>query len=173
MRTNKKDKTITVESFQITVEKKEKKISESDKLDGVCVFVSNHIEEVDNTFFFPAERIIKAYRDKTQIEDVFKHIKSFLKIRPFYVNTDEHVRAVYTVCVMGYILNKDLAERREKIEGINYLNSKNLYEPFRSCHYVTLKDKASNGKKSEPVELTREQKKLLKELNIKVTMPKK
>jgi hypothetical protein len=30
-----------------------------------------------------AHSIIKAYRDKTKIEDVIKNMKSFLKIRPF------------------------------------------------------------------------------------------
>jgi hypothetical protein len=172
-RTNKKEETTIVESFQITIEKKEDKIAGSEKLDGVCVFVSNHIQELNGTFLFPAEQIIKAYRDKTKIEDIFKHVKSFLKIRPFYVNTDNHVRAVYSICVMSYTLNKDLADRRKKIEGVDYLNSKNLYEPFRSCHYVTLMDKSSNSKKSEPVELTREQKQFWERLEITIKMPKK
>lgn len=167
-RANQKGKISIVESFQVTIEKKQDKIDISDKLDGVCVFVSNHIKKVNETFLFPAQEIIRAYRDKTKIEDVFKHIKSFLKIRPFYVNTNEHVRAVYSICVLAYALNKDLSERRKKIDGVDYLNSKNLYEPFRSCHYVTFRDKSSNKKKSEPVELTFEQKQLLMELNIRV-----
>lgn len=172
-RTNKKEETTIVESFQVTVEKKTNKITESQKLDGVCVFVSNHMQKLNDTFLFSAEQIIKAYRDKTKIEDIFKHVKLFLKIRPFYVNTDEHVRAVYSICVMSYTLDKDLADRRKKIEGVDYLNSKNLYEPFRSCHYVTLRDKSSNSKKSEPVELTEEQKQLLEKLDMEVKMPKK
>ena len=52
-------------------------------------------------------------------------------------------------------------------------NSKNLYEPFRNCHYVTIRDKSSSSKKSEPVELTLEQRHLLKKLNIHIKMPKK
>jgi transposase len=172
-KTNKKGQTRIVKSFHIKIERKTDIIAGNEKLDGLCVFVSNHIEKVDNLFLFPAENIIKAYRDKTKIEDVFKHIKSFLKIRPFYVNTDDHVRAVYTICVLAYFLNKDLAQRRKIIEGIDYLNSKNLYEPFRSCHYITIKDKRSHIKKSEPVELTSEQKQLLKELNIDIKIPKK
>ena len=42
-----------------------------------------------------------------------------------YVNLDEHVRAVYSICVLAYFLNKDIADSRKKIEGIDYLNSKN------------------------------------------------
>lgn len=142
-------------------------IADNEILDGICVFISNHIESSDTHFLFSGEKIIKAYRDKAKIEDAFKHIKSFLKIRSFYVNLDEHVRAVYSICVPAYFLNKDLAERRKKIDGVDYLNSKNLYEPFRSCHYVTLKDKPSGGKKSKTVELTLEQESLLRQLQIK------
>ena len=143
------------------------KIADNKILDGICVFISNHAESSDTHFLFSGEKIIKAYKDKIKIEDAFKQIKSFLKIRPFYVNLDEHVRAVYSICVPAYFLNKDLAERRKKIDGVDYLNSKNLYEPFRSCHYVTLKDKPSGSKKSKTVELTLEQESLLKQLQIK------
>ena len=172
-RTGKNGKMITVRSFQVTIQKKVDNITRSENLDGVCVFASNHTKSVNDAFLFSAEKIIKAYRDKTKIEDAFKHIKSFLRIRPFYVNTNEHVKAVYSICVLAYFLNNDFAKRRKKIEGVDYLNSKNLYEPFRSCHYVTLKDKSSNTRKSEPVELTCEQKNLLEKLNIKIEMPRK
>ena len=172
-KTNKKGKKRIINSFQITIEKKQAKIEESDNLDGVCVFVSNHSEYNPDkkSFIFSPEKIIKAYRDKTKIEDAFKHIKSFIKLRPFHVNTDQHVRAVYSICVLSYFLNKDLAERRKIAEGIDYLNSHNLYEPFRNCSYVTIRDKTTNIKKSEVVELTNEQKLLLKNLNLKIRMP--
>lgn len=167
-RMNKHGKTVSLISFQITIEKKLSKISDNEILDGLCAFVSNHTESSDNHFLLAKEKIIRAYRDKTKIEDAFKHIKSFLKIRPFYVNLDEHVRAVYTICVLAYFINKDLAERRKGINGIDYLNSKNLYEPFRSCHYITLKDKSSGNKRKRTVELTLEQERLLRELQIKI-----
>jgi transposase len=171
-RINKKGQKRMVKTFEVSLDKKLDWIARDEKLDGFCVFVCNHIESVKDEFIFPAEKAIKAYRDKVKIEDSFKHIKSFVKIRPFCVNTDDHVRAVYSLCVLAYFLNKDLAERRKEIEGIDYLNSKNLYEPFRSCHYVTVRDKVSKRKKSEPVELTVEQKSLLEKLNVKIKMPR-
>lgn len=166
-RTRKDSKKQPIKTFQITIEKKEDKIIEAETLDGLCVFVSNHTE-LSGLHFLSGEKIISAYRDKTKIEDAFKHIKSFLKIRPFYVNTEKHVRAVYSICVLAYFLNKDLAERRKKVEGIDYLNSKNLYESFRGCQYVTLKDKSSGAKRERIVELTHQQEDLLKKLNIKI-----
>ncbi|MFX0140183.1 MAG: hypothetical protein ACFFDN_41470 [Candidatus Hodarchaeota archaeon] len=105
---------------------------------------------------------------KTKIEDAFKHIKSFLKIRPFFVNTDAHIRAVYNISALSYFINKDLAERK-KIENIDYLNSKNLYEPFSDYHYTTIKDKTTGKTKSEPMNFTIKLKKYLNQLGLRVS----
>ena len=124
-----------------------------EKLDGVCVFISDHTENTDHSFSFSPEKIIPAYREKTKIGDAFKQINSFLKIRPFFVKTDAHVRAVYNISVPAYFIDKDLAERREKIENIDDLNSKNLFKPFRDYHYTTIKDKTSGKSMSRPMQL--------------------
>lgn len=167
-RKNKNGETRIVDSFKITIKKKYDIIAYWKKLDGICVFISNHTEINDESFCFPAEKIITAYREKTKIEAAFKHIKCFLKIRPFYVNTDAHVRAVYNISVLAYFINKDLAERRKKIENIDYLNSKNLYEPFREYHYTTISDKISGESKSEPMQFTPKLKKYLTQMGLKV-----
>jgi hypothetical protein len=53
-------------------------------LDGVCVFTTNHIEQQQGRGFKAKPLMtIRAYRDKTKIEDVFKNVKSSLKSRPF------------------------------------------------------------------------------------------
>jgi len=73
----------TVESFKIEVEINVAMLESEKLLDGVCVFVSNHAEKNNAGYILDASKIIKAYREKTKIEDVFKNVKSFLKIRPF------------------------------------------------------------------------------------------
>ncbi len=157
-----------VRSFHITVPSHPTNLAKSELVDGLCVFISNHCETTDGHFAVPVETLIRSYREKSVIEDVFKHLKSFLHLRPFYVHRDEHVRAVYTICVLGYVLNKDLAERRKALEGVDYLNSKNLYAPFRNGHAVTLKDRRSGNQKKLTVELTSTQERLLHELNIAI-----
>lgn len=169
-RTNKQGKVTPIQSFQASIQKKTDQIALTERLDGLCAFVSNHIDRHDKSFVFSGQQIICAYRDKTKIEDAFKHIKSFLKLRPFYVYQEAHVRAVYSICVLAYFLNKDLAERRKKIESVDYLNSKNLYEPFRNGDMVTLMDRLSGKTIRRPVEMNRKQKELLSKLAIK--MPK-
>lgn len=169
-RTNKNGTTVPVYSFHITVPPNTTNLVKSQLVDGLCVFISNHCETTGSHFLVPFDMLIRTYREKSAIEDAFKHIKSFLHLRPFYVYRDEHVRAVYTICVLGYVLNKDLAERRKKLEGVDYLNSKNLYAPFRNGHYVTLKDLRSGTHKKQTVELTSTQERLLHALNM--TIPK-
>jgi transposase len=152
-----------VNTYQVTINKRNAKIRESKLLDGLCVFVTNHVEPYadPSKWKIPPERIIDSYRKKTQIEDVFKHIKSFLKIRPFFVNTDEHVRAVYTICILAYFLNKFFAERRRNVEQKDYFNSHNLYRPFERCQIVTMKDKLSGAIKKDTIPLTGQQEKIL------------
>jgi len=129
-----------IPGYQVSIKKKEEKIRKASLLDGVCCFITNHTEEKNGQFLFPPEKVIYGYRNKRKIEDAFKHLKSFLKIRPFWVNLDEHVRAVYTVCVLAYFLNLNLARRRSKYEGTDFLNSKKLYQPFKNARLIRFKD---------------------------------
>lgn len=127
-------------SYQISIKRREENIKEASLLDGICCFVTNHTEKKGKRFLFAAEKVIYGYRNKRKIEDAFKHLKSFLKVRPFWVNLDEHVRAVYTICVVAYFLNLYLARMRSRYEGIDLLNSKNLYQPFKNSQLVRFKD---------------------------------
>ena len=150
-----------VKSFQVTVKKNKQKIAKEKLTDGLCMFVTNHIEKEQGLYLFPEKRIIIAYREKTQVEDAFKNIKSFVKIRPFFVNTDEHVKAVYTICVLSYFINRHLSERRKESEGKDYLNSKQLYAPFKSCKLVTLLETVRGITKKDIIPLSEEQKTIL------------
>ena len=151
-----------VRSFQVTI-KEDKKKTDNEKLtDGLCVFVSNHVEKEQGQYLLPTRRIIEAYREKTQVEDAFKNIKSFVKIRPFFVNTEEHVRAVYTICVLSYFINRYLSEKRKASEEKDYLNSKQLYAPFKSCKLVTLLETLGGITKKDIIPLSEEQKIILR-----------
>ena len=127
-------------SYRVSIKRRGEKIGEASLLDGICCFVTNHTEKKDDQFLFPPEKVIYGYRNKRKIEDAFKHLKSFLKIRPFWVNLDEHVKAVYTICVLAYFLNLHLARMRSKYEETDFLNSKNLYQPFKNSRLIRFKD---------------------------------
>lgn len=150
-----------VKSFRIEMKKKIDTIHADKLVDGVCVFITNHTEAQGQGFKVNPQAIIRAYREKTKIEDVFKNVKSFLKIRPFFVNTDSHVKAVYTICMLAYFLNRFLANQRKAVEEKDYLNSKELYAPFRDIDYVTLFDQNSGQSIKKPVQLPEKTKQTL------------
>jgi len=166
----KKGLTRKVSSFKVHIDKKYDIAQRSNRLDGLCVFVTNHIENKENEYNFSPEDVIRAYREKTKIEDAFKHIKSFVKIRPFFVHTESHVRAVYTICMLSYFLNKDLAERRKRIENSDFLNSKQLYEPFEKYYFSTIIDKRNAKMKREPMKFTAEDSSYIAKMGFKRTM---
>jgi hypothetical protein len=155
-----------IHSFKVEMKMKDGVVKADKLLDGVCVFITNHIEKQGRGFRLRAQAIIKAYRDKTKIEDVFKNVKSFLKLRPFFVNTDAHVDAVYTVCILGYTTNKYLANQRKAIGDKDYLNSKELYAPFKDIDIATLEDSNTGQRIKKAVELPQDTIKLLEKINM-------
>ena len=155
-----------VNSFRIEINKKEKNIEKEKKVDGVCVFSTNHVESSNGEFHLKPQQIIECYRNKTKIEDVFKNIKSFSKIRPFFVNTEEHVGAVYTICIVAYFINRYLANIRKEKGEKDYLNSKNLYDPFKDVDIATLTDKKSAREIKKSVTVPKNTKILLKKLGM-------
>lgn len=150
-----------VRSFQIKIKEKKEKIAKEKLTDGLCVFVTNHTEHHGGQYLLSSKRIIEAYREKTQIEDAFKNIKSFVKIRPFFVNKDEHVKAVYTICVLSYFINRYLSEKRKEFEGKDYLNSKQLYAPLRSCKLVTFLETLAGFTKKDIIPISEEHRAIL------------
>lgn len=86
-------------------------------------------------------------------KDVFKNVKSFLKIRPLFVNTEKHVKAVYTICILAYFLDKFLANQRKAAGEKDYLNSKELYAPFKDIDYVSFFDPISGDTVRKSVQL--------------------
>jgi transposase len=156
----------SVNSFKVRINKKADIINLDKLLDGVCVFSTNHLERQGRGFKVTPSMIIRAYRDKTKIEDVFKNVKSFLKIRPFFVNTEKHVKAVYTICILAYFLNKFLANQRKAIGEKDYLNSKELYAPFRDIDFVTLLDEISGKSITKSVELPEDTKNILDKIGL-------
>ncbi len=153
-----------VRSFQVKVKEKKQKIAKEILTDGLCMFVTNHVKKEQEQYLFPSKRIIEAYREKTQVENAFKNIKSFVKIRPFFVNKVEHVKAVYTICVLSYFINRYLSEQRKASEGKDYLNSKQLYAPFKSCKLVTLIETLAGITKKDIIPLSEEQRSILRDI---------
>lgn len=156
----------SVNSFQIQVKVKDDIIKADKLLDGICVFLTNHTEKQGRGFKMKPQTIIRAYRDKTKIEDVFKNVKSFLKLRPFFVNTTAHVKAVYTICILAYLLNRYLANQRKATGEKDFLNSHELYAPFKDIDITTLVDSNTGQSIQKAVKLPESTMNLLKRIGM-------
>jgi len=130
------DKKRTIGTFQGTVIVDEKKMLLAGKLDGFWLAVTNHTEKVGPNFEKSAEEIIAAYRDKTIIEAGFRDIKSFIQVEPIYVWTETHVKGHYTVCILGYLIDRTLTLRlHENTESLtrDVVTHERLFEKLSTC----------------------------------------
>lgn len=132
---------------------KDQELKKELSLDGLCVFISNHIEKKDDQFVFSAEKIIVVYRDKNRIEDAFKHISSFIQFRPIYVFKPEHVRAHYTICVLAYLLNITITNYLRKQKGFPIKSAPAAYNILGQCRAgkINITDNKRTGIKINPL----------------------
>jgi len=100
------------------------------KTDGLWVIVTNNTSKEKEGKNLTEEDLISAYRDKNQIEQAFKEVKSFIKIQPFNVWEPEHVRAHYTICVLSYLLNITVTNRLREA-NIDIKSSQKTYDILR------------------------------------------
>lgn len=99
--------TAKVRSFQIVI----KKENNRNQLDGVFALITSPKSPLAE------EEMLLAYRQKYLIESAFREMKSILKLRPWFVHKDEHVRAHYTICVLAYALERLLDLRLQQCDA--------------------------------------------------------
>jgi len=115
-----------INSFRIVpkeTDENREAIKKKERTDGLWTIVTNTPSKGGDKNGFTEDDLIRAYRDKNQIEQAFKDVKSFIKIQPFNVWTPKHVRAHYTICVLSYLLET---------------LSKNLVISILSAHHIHL-----------------------------------
>jgi len=105
-------------------------IKQAKRTDGLWVIVTNNTGIEKEGKKLTEEDLISAYRDKNQIEQAFKDVKSFIKIQPFNVWEPKHVRAHYTICVLSYLLNITVTNRLREA-NIDIKSSQKTYEILR------------------------------------------
>jgi transposase len=81
------------------------------ELDGVYILKTNVLG-------LSAYEIVKAYKNLCQVEDAFREIKDFLKLRPVYHWSAQRVKGHVMVCVLAYLIEK-LLEKSLKRTNLN------------------------------------------------------
>ncbi len=118
----------------VKVDKKNKQIT--GELDGFWLLVTNHTEREGDLFSLSAQEAIAPYRDKVVIESAFRDIKSFVKVAPVCVYTEDHVKAHYTICVLSHLINRTLSLRLHENDGKKtkkIVSHEKLYKNLSSC----------------------------------------
>ena len=105
-------------------------IKKKGRTDGLWMIVTNTLGKEGDKNRFAEDDLIRAYRDKNQIEQAFKDVKSFIKIQPFNVWTPKHVRAHYTICILSYLLDITIANRLKGAD-IGVKSPQRVYEVLK------------------------------------------
>ena len=103
-----------VNSFHVIpkeTDENRKAIKKAMRTDGLWLLVTNNTSKKDGGKKLAGEDLISAYRNKDQIEQAFKDVKSFINIQPFNVWEPKHVRAHYTICVLSHLMNVTITNR--------------------------------------------------------------
>lgn len=58
--------------------------------------------------------VMEQYHNLAKIEECFRIMKSNFELRPFFVYTDEHIKAQVLICVLALIMIRVLAKKLEK-----------------------------------------------------------
>ncbi|OFZ70679.1 MAG: hypothetical protein A2451_03065 [Bdellovibrionales bacterium RIFOXYC2_FULL_39_8] len=66
----------------------------------VFVILIRKTESAGGHFIVPASTIVGHYKNKFVIENAFRHLKSIVDLRPFFVRLDDHVRAHVDICMV-------------------------------------------------------------------------
>jgi transposase len=98
---------------------------------GFGLIVTNNTSKKNGVKKLTGEDLIYTYRNKDQIEQAFKDVKSFINIQPFNVWEPKHVRAHYTIYMLSHLMN---------ITIINHLRDENVDTKSSQRVYKILRD---------------------------------
>lgn len=103
-------------------------LSREESLDGLYLLKTDVLD-------LPAAELVAAYKTLSRVEQSFREIKDFLKLRPIFHRAERRVRAHVLICVLAYLLECMLWERlrRAKLsysarEALDHLDTLRLVD---------------------------------------------
>ena len=108
-----------INSFHIAskeTDESKKAIEKVERTDGLWMIITNTSSKEGDKNRFTEGDLIRAHRDKNQIEQAFKDVKSFIKIQRSNVLTPKHVRAHYTLCILSYLPDIAITNRLKEVD---------------------------------------------------------
>lgn len=158
-----------IRTYQGTVVVDDDKMCLAGKRDGFWLLVTNHSEKEDQEFKLKTEEAITPYREKEIIEEAFRDIKSFVKIEPVFVWTEDHVKAHYTICVLSYLINRTLSMHLHENKGDKskeIVAHQKLFKESSKCMLDYIEVKNIQQKKYNLTKPSAKQKELLQRVGL-------
>jgi len=125
----------------------EESIASETALDGLYVIRTGESKET-----LSAEDAVRDYKGLSQVERVFRRMKSDLKIRPIYHRTEEHVKAHFFLCLLAYYLEWHL---RKALAPVLFADEE-LESDRRTRDPVAPAEPSASAKKKKAVRKTEE-----------------
>lgn len=125
-----------ISTFQIQYSRNQTSIDKSAIFDGAYLLISDLKDKINQEYIFSPFELIKAYKRRNLIEQAFRVIKSFVRIRPIYHHLDDRVKAHVLICILSYLLDSTIeyllqGKIDKEVEFIyNTLNECKLVEFF-------------------------------------------
>lgn len=136
------------------------RLKQEKRIDGLLVLQANSRD-------LKAEDIAAGYRTLVEVEEAFREIKSFIRIRPIRHWAELRVRGHVFICVLAYLIEK-LIERTLKENAID-LTAKAALEELSSLKAVV--NELMGRKLRKRTEITPEQSRIYRALGIE-SVPK-
>lgn len=112
---------------QLTYSRRQEEIAKEEALDGLFIIKTNSPT-------LSPKALALGYKSLWEVENAFREVKDFLKIRPIYHHNGERVRGHIFVCFLAYLLEK-LIEKRLEEHGL-FMSAKKALQLLSSIKVV-------------------------------------
>ncbi len=156
-----------ITSYQINYMIDEFELNKKNRLDGLCVFISNDFdkEENNNEFQLKEKNVVENYRSKHVIEQSFRYIKSFLKIRPFFLRKTTRIKGHINICILAHFIDRYIINKLKTAGITDHLTFPALYRMLSKNSIGEISIKNLNINKLQLGTISDEQNKILIALN--------
>lgn len=162
-------------SYQIEYKIDEYELLQKNRLDWLCIFIMNDFDKdkETNEFKLKEVEVVQYYRDKCLIEQSFRYIKSFLKLRPFYVRKELRVKGHVTICILSHFINRYIVNKLNSKWIEDYMSPPTLYNMLSKCTVGEVSIKNLNINKLQLWIVTSNQNRVLEALDCEYLISKK
>ena len=129
-------------------QRKEEEIAKEAALDGLFIVTTNSTE-------LSPEALALGYKTLWEVENAFREVKDFIKIRPIYHHNGERVRGHIFICFLAYLLEK-LLEKRLEDHGL-FMSARKALQELSSIKVVISKLAGQEVKKVTSIVKEQEQ----------------